>query len=519
MELALTRLNNPQILAPILAITIAVSFFWGLGNTPLFDEDEGAFSEATREMLETGDYIITHLNGKLRFDKPILIYWLQAGSVKLLGLNEFALRAPSAIAATCWALLTFFFARRFFDLYRAFLSTFFLVTALQVTTIGKAAIADAALNLFIAGSMFAIFLFYRFNRKGYLLAAFAFCALGALTKGPVAILVPFSVSFIFFLWKGALKRWLKAVFDPLGIALFLAITLPWYIMAYQAQGQAFIDGFFLKHNLERFQTPFEGHAGSLVYYFPVVLAGLLPYTALLFVGARRVKEMAQNDLYLYCGLWFAFVFVFFSLSGTKLPHYVIYGYTPLFLLMPLWLERVSSKLPLLLPAIIALLLLLLAPLVIPFALDRIRDEFAAIVISAASMEIGWPYWACIGGALAAVIAVMLAKPVSPQKSLLITGFVFMVLVNVYLMPLAGRILQQPVKEAAMIARSNGYDVVMWKINVYSFLVYTQKKAPQRRPMPGEIVLTKSNKLRQIKSYDVLFEKNGVALAKVNEVNW
>ncbi len=515
----MTRLNNPQLLAPILAIAIAMSFFWGLGNTPLFDEDEGAFSEATREMLQNGDYVITYLNGNLRFDKPVLIYWLQAASVKLLGLNELALRLPSAIAATLWALLTFFFARRFFDLYRAFLSTFFMVTALQVTIIGKAAIADAALNCFIAGSMFSVFLYYRFNRKIYLMAVFALCGLGVLTKGPVAILIPFCVSFIFFLWKGEFKRWLAGVFNPLGIALFLAITLPWHIMAYREQGQAFIDGFFLKHNIERFQTPFEGHAGSLVYYFPVVLIGLLPYTALLIAGARRVREMAQNDLYLFCGLWFAFVFVFFSLSGTKLPHYVIYGYTPLFLLMPLWLERFTSKTALLLPAIILLLLLVLAPFAIPHALEYIRDEFAAIVVSAASKQIGWSYWAPVLGTLAVTVAVLVAKPVSPQKSLLATGFAFMLLVNMSLMPLAGKIAQQPVKEAAMIARANGYDVVMWKINVYSFLVYTQKKAPQRRPMPGEIVLTKVNKLKQIKSYDLLFEKNGVALAKVLEVNW
>ena len=93
-----------------LAIIILASFFLGLGSAPLFDVDEGAFSEATREMLVSKNYLTTYLNGTPRFDKPIFIYWLQAVSIKLFGINEFAFRLPSALAGTVWATVDFSFS-------------------------------------------------------------------------------------------------------------------------------------------------------------------------------------------------------------------------------------------------------------------------------------------------------------------------------------------------------------------------------------------------------------------------
>ena len=511
--------NNKRILFLILLITIYFSFFHGLGSVPLFDEDEGAFSEATREMVEGGNYITTYLNGKLRFDKPILTYWLQTISVKVFGVNEFAFRLPSSIAALLWAFIVFLFSRRFYNRWKTFLSVFFLVTALQVTIIAKAAIADALLNLFIAATMFCIYLFYYTNHKRYLRWAFLYTALGVLTKGPVAILIPVAVSFIFFFLKKDSSRWFRMVFYPTGLAVFLIVALPWYLLAYLEQGQAFIDGFFLKHNIHRFKTPFEGHAGSLVYYIPVVLAGVLPYTTLLLKGIRGSKTLCKNDLGIYCIIWFSFVFVFFSVSGTKLPHYVIYGYTPIFVLLPQFLETMKSRFLITLPALILVILLLFLPVIMPQATKYIHDEFAAIVIKDAREYITSTYWFIMIAAAAVLTACFSLPFINKEKGVVITGFLVMLLVNVYLMPLAGRIMQEPVKEAAAIARENNYDIVMWKINVYSFIVYTGKLVERRAPQNGEIVLTRANKLSRIKSYDILYQKNGVVLARVNEVSW
>src|ERR671939_1253971 len=96
------------------AAAVLASFFWMLGAPPLFDVDEGAFSQATLEMFERGDFLSTYLNGEPRYDKPILIYWLQAAAVALIGPSEWAFRLPSAICATLWAWLTYRFTRRYY---------------------------------------------------------------------------------------------------------------------------------------------------------------------------------------------------------------------------------------------------------------------------------------------------------------------------------------------------------------------------------------------------------------------
>src|SRR5215210_3777224 len=93
------------------AAAVAASFFWMLGAAPLFDVDEGAFSQATLEMFQRGDFLSTYLNGVPRYDKPILVYWLQAACVLLLGPTEWAFRLPSAVCATLWCGLIFLFAR------------------------------------------------------------------------------------------------------------------------------------------------------------------------------------------------------------------------------------------------------------------------------------------------------------------------------------------------------------------------------------------------------------------------
>jgi 4-amino-4-deoxy-L-arabinose transferase-like glycosyltransferase len=129
---------------PLFVVLIALfSFGFGLNWAPLFDKDEGAFAEATREMVSSGNYLMTYLNGAPRYDKPILIYWLQAISVHAFGLHEFAVRLPSALAALVWAGLLWAFVRRRDGARTAWIAVLILTTALQITVVAKAAIADA----------------------------------------------------------------------------------------------------------------------------------------------------------------------------------------------------------------------------------------------------------------------------------------------------------------------------------------------------------------------------------------
>jgi len=493
---------------------IFFSFYHNLGSVALFNLDEGAFGEATREMVESGNYLTTYLNGALRFDKPILIYWLQALSVHIFGLGEFTLRLPSALSATFWVVLLYRFVKSHYDQNIAFLSAFMMATSLQITIIAKASIADALLNLLIASTMFLLYSYYLKRDKVLLYLIFLLIGLGVLTKGPVAILIPLAVSLIFFVIKREFKLWLTMVFNPIGILIFLAVAMPWYILEYLDQGERFIDGFFFKHNLNRFNTSLEGHSGSLFYFIPVVLVGLIPYTTIVVRVIRDIRSWFRDDLTLFLIIWFGFVFIFFSLSGTKLPHYVIYGYTPLFILMALSIDKIRSDLWLLLPPIILFVILLILPHIVPFVEPYIKKPFVKAMVSSGVDEFGW-WWSLFFISLIGVyIWLIKSSKVTRNYKLFVMGITTMVAINSVVMPTYASITQEPIKEAALLAKERGYDIYLWEFNVPTFMVYREQITHRDRPKEGDIVVTKIDKLNSFKSYEILYVKHGVVMAEI-----
>lgn len=499
----------------ILAFFILLSFFLPLGITPLFDLDEGAFSEATREMLVGGDYITTYLNGELRFDKPILIYWLQLISVKIFGISEFAFRLPSAIAATLWALGIYWFVRRFIDKESAFFASLFMASALQTTIIAKAAIADALLNLFIALSLFLIFKFYKERQTRDLYLAFLAIGLGVLTKGPVAIMIPFVVSFLFFSVKKEFVLWLKSIFNPIGLLIFVVVALPWYVLEYMAQGQLFIDGFFFKHNLSRFNDSMELHSGGYHYYVVVMLIGLLPFIGFFIKALGRVGNFFKEDLTLYLLIWFGFVFLFFTFSGTKLPHYVIYGYTPVFILAGIIMKERFQKVWLLLPLLVFLTIFLLFPEIVTALKDSIKDKFAVVLIE--NVYDNFDMWYRVTLIVLIALAIYLWRRELKSKSIIIgAAFIMVSLVNYAVFPAYGKLMQLPVKEAALMAKKEGYDVVMKVNQMPSFNVYYEGLVSKEDPRPGDVVFCKVTSLKGFSDYDTLYRKNGFSLIRIKE---
>ncbi|MBN1929542.1 MAG: glycosyltransferase family 39 protein [Chlorobiaceae bacterium] len=506
---------NRHLLFAGLALIIFLCFFAGIGSGPLFDVDEGAFSEATREMLVSKNYLTTYLNGQLRFDKPILIYWLQLLSVKSFGISEFAFRLPSAISAALWAGVIFLFVRRERNETEAVWATALMALSLQVSIIAKAAIADALLNLCLAATLLGIYRYWRHNERPAIYVAFAAMGFGVLDKGPVAILIPVAVSFLFFLLQKELKRWFRLALNPAGIALFLFIALPWYVLEYLDQGQAFIDGFFMKHNVSRFKGSMEGHSGTLLYYIPVVLVGLMPSTGLLLRVFTKIRSRLDDPLWRFCMIWFAFVFIFFSLSGTKLPHYMIYGYTPLFILLGRELaEADRTWLYALWPA--GLLLLLAA---LPMALEplapTIESRFVQAQLQGFLAEMAASRFSLLMlGAAALCLLLQFIPALTPQLRFIIGGALLTLSFNFIAMPMAARVMQQPVKEAALLARKEGLKIVMWKVYYPSFLVYSGSLAERRKPEPGDVVLTSIDRLDKLGPVERLYGKHGIMLVRM-----
>ena len=527
----------------LLAFAVWLAFFHGLGAVPLFDVDEGAFGEATREMLARGDYVSTWLNDRPRFDKPILTYWLQAASVRSFGLDEFALRLPSALAATAWIVAIHVFVRRELDRDTARAAAFMAATSAGVVVIGRGAIADALLNLFLALAMFDVYRVLVDPRPRWHRRVLFWIGLGVLTKGPVALLVPGAASAFAFLLRGRGGHWWHAVRDPVGWLILLAVAGPWYALEYARRGDAFVAGFFLHHNVERFLAPLQGHAGGPLYYVPALLVLVLPYTTLLLAtlpGLRRLRA-APLDTLLWC--WFLFVLVFFTLAGTKLPHYLLYGATPLFILMAQERHALRNRLLALLPALLLVGAVAALPFVLRQAAPGVRDAHVREALS--RQDVFGPAWQAQALAIVAGVLLLAAWPARPRDGtttatteagapapsdgsggaedggagawprLAAAALLGTWALGGLLLPAAGELQQGAVKRAALLARQAGWTVRSWRIDAPSFSVYRAAVTPRADvPRPGDVILTRSDALDGLGPVRVLFREGGVLLVRI-----
>lgn len=498
----------------LLAALVCISLFVNLGQIPLFDEDEGAYAEVTLEMLSSGDLITPRLEGKPFFHKPPITYWTQAVCVSLLGPSEFAFRLPSVMASMAWALLLFLFVRRHLNQRVAGFSVLFLALAIQTGLITRAAIPDALLNLFITATMFAIYSYSLEPRRSYMLTAYICMALGFLTKGPVAVLIPVAVSFLFFLWQKDLRTWWRGVCQPLGWLLFLAIALPWYLALYHNHGAHFINEFFWVHNIGRFRNAMESHSGPIFYYIPVILLGLMPFTTPLLKGVAGIRQHLSTPLGRFLWLWFGFVFLFFSLASTKLQHYVVYGYVPLLVFMGQAVDRLKRPWLLGLPAFIFLLFFFFFQDAARWALPHIDDHFAQLVIKGAIDEFGLFHRLVMSVALITVVVVAAIPRWTIAARTIFLGCLFMGVFSGYLIPKFAGVLQMPVKKAALMAKPLSQEVVMWQMSYPSFSVYFGKPVLKREPQPGDLVVTKASNLEKIKSHEILFQEHGIVLTRI-----
>ena len=501
----------------LLALYCAVLFFWNLGAAPLTDVDEGAFSEATREMLARGDFVTTYLNGDLRFDKPILTYWAQALPVAWAGPVEWAFRLPSALAACLWAWLLFRFARRYAP-DAAVMATFMLASALGPLVMARAATADALLNAFIAGSLFAFYRHLADGRRRDLVAAYAWMALGVLTKGPIALAVP-ALGVGLYCWTR--REWLRPLAllrDPLAWLVLVVVALPWYVLEYRAQGQAFVDGFFLKHNVNRFSGTMLGHGGYPWYYGIALPALVFPFLAPLAGALARARAAwREDDLQRFAWCVFGVVFVFFSLSRTQLPHYVLYGMTPFFLVLALSRRRFASVLAIAAPPALGLAVAALLPRLAAEGATRPGNALAKLLLAdfATSMQVLVVPALVALAALVVVVALAARRP-APQRTdavLYASGAIPALFLVGVLWPQGIAWYQGPVTDAGRFARG-APDVVEWNANWPSFSVYRGAVTPSRRPQPGETVLTRVDRVGELPPHDVIFARREVVLARV-----
>jgi 4-amino-4-deoxy-L-arabinose transferase-like glycosyltransferase len=306
-------------------ITILIVFF-NLGGVPLLDPDEPVYAETPREMFTFNEFVSPRIYGEYWYDKPPMYYWLVAASYKVFGMNEFAARFPSAIFAVACTLVVYLSGRRLFNERAGMAGALVLATSIEFFYLGKAAVTDITLLFFLSVSLLS------FIEKRYY-TAYIFAGLATLTKGPIGLLFPGGIIFFYLL---ATHNWsqLKSMKIPSGLLIYTIVAAPWYVIMYSLHGGIFIDTFLGFHNITRFTSPEHPEGALWYYYIPVLILGFFPWTAIMLQSIWTSLTKSRNNFssLLFLNIWALLIFIFFTISQTKLVSYILPMYPPLAML-------------------------------------------------------------------------------------------------------------------------------------------------------------------------------------------
>ena len=305
-------------------------FFFGLASFGLIGADEPRYAQVAREMLARHDWITPTLGGKPWLEKPPLYYWQAMLAYSIFGVSDWSARLPAAVDATLMVIAIYLFLKRFrpgFQLDGA------LMTASAAGVIGfaRAASTDMPLAAMFTIALLAWYAWYESESRRYLAIFYSFLALGMLAKGPVAPLLGAVIVVIFAAAKRDFRLISRTLWIP-GMLLFCVIAFPWYI-AVQIKNPEFLRVFIFEHNLARFGTNLYHHPEPFWYFVPVTLIGLIPWTVFATASwtetlrvwwSERQRMLASEDaLNAFLVIWLVVPVVFFSLSKSKLPGYIV----------------------------------------------------------------------------------------------------------------------------------------------------------------------------------------------------
>ena len=306
-------------------------FFYGLGAFGLVGADEPRYGQVAREMLERHDWVTPTLHGKSWLEKPVLYYWEAMASYSVFGVSDRAARIPGAVDALLLIAAIYLFLRRFrsgseLD------GTLMTAACAGVIGFARGASTDMPLAAMMSIALLAWYAWYE-NRNRLVLAAFyLFLALATLAKGPIAIVLAGVIILIFVVCKGDWRTLLSTLWVP-GLILFLAVALPWYV-AVQLRNPEFFRVFILEHNLGRFGQDLYHHRQPFWFYVPVLLIALMPWTLwlilavvervrLIWLEKREAWSTPEDSWQLFLLIWLLVPVLFFSVSQSKLPGYIL----------------------------------------------------------------------------------------------------------------------------------------------------------------------------------------------------
>jgi len=318
------RSSRHTLLGALLLVAI-LPYFLNLGVSSIWDANEAFYAQTPREMIETRDYVTPSFNFQLRMNKPVLSYWNVAASYQLFGISEWSERLPIAIGALVIIGTAFGLGRLLGGTLAGLFAAIVLATSPRLVLLARRIIIDIHITMWTGLVLlcFALAETRPQRRRLYLCLMYAAAGFGVLTKGPVAVFLP---AVVFFIYLASQKRLgdLRHMMLPTGALISLAIVVPWYYLLYREHGWEYIGSFIVGENLGRYAEAIGEQSRGLLFYIPVMLADLFPWSLMIPLALWwAIRDERQDRVTRLLVVWIAAIVVFFSLSGTKEDLYIL----------------------------------------------------------------------------------------------------------------------------------------------------------------------------------------------------
>jgi 4-amino-4-deoxy-L-arabinose transferase-like glycosyltransferase len=340
-----TPLSASQVLG--LVLLVALTWFGSLDYRHLIPTDEGRYAQIAREMWASGDWLTPRYNGYKYFEKPPLHMWATALTYHLFGVGEWQARLWPALTGFLTLLGTAYTAQRLWGSTAGILSGVLLLASPMWSLVGHFNALDMGVSAMMAGALCSLLIAQdnkndTNQRRHGMWACWAFMGFAVLSKGLIGIVLPGLVLVIYTAISRDWHLWLRLHFFS-GLSLFLLITAPWFI-AVSLENPEFPAFFFIHEHFSRFSQDGHNRNASILFFVPLILLGCLPWLTGLLQAIWHTFY-SKNDLEqgfkpkILCVIWAASIFVFFSVSHSKLPGYITPVFPALALLTGQWVAQ------------------------------------------------------------------------------------------------------------------------------------------------------------------------------------